>query len=137
MKTILNYNLNSSFFFISYQLVMSMAIVALISLLGEPGRIVESLRLSTNMEIMEQAHSPRILLFKKKGEMLINSCGEATLLISRAQSITNADKPKITACLWSNLLKHVHAVQSSECFELVLDNISALIVNVSILYYFI
>lgn len=113
---------------------MSMAVVALISLLGEPVKAVESICASTNMEVMEQT-LPRFALFKKISKMIINACGEATLLISKANNIPIAEKSNICVCLWTNLLLHVHAAQSCECFDLVLDNISALIANVSIIYF--
>lgn len=109
---------------------MPMVVVALASLLGPLDDFVQRIVNRSEMARVRQPFNG-FELFGKAGKSLINSSAEATVLIAKFSDV-ESHRP-ITTCLWRNLLRNINELKCYDHFNLMLDNLEALIKCVSFL----
>lgn len=70
-----------------------------------------------------------IFSIQASATIIINACGEATLMLNRLRNDLNKniDCTTLSVCLWTRLFKHVNRAKSIEHINLVLDNVSQLL----------
>lgn len=105
-----------------YQPLMPMTISVLVNILGEPNDQIKEICSANGIDTLQK---PMITtnVFKKIGKMLINSCGEATLLLKNVK----CDHINTNKVLWENLMRHVYTANDPDLIDLVMDNINAII----------
>lgn len=104
-----------------------LCIGALISLLGyEPNGAAVALMERVGLRRMR----PAVSMFEQVGQKLVNSAGEATLLIAKLPPTD--DRRGLAVGLWELVAKNVERVASCELWELMVDNLRALVDCVSI-----
>lgn len=118
-----------------------MATVALGRLLGTiPSEWIDTVKIFNSDEIGINAE-----YFTKKSKLIINACGQATLLINGIKNDgCTIDCNKLIEKLWCNLFKNIEKSNKFEAFLLVLDNLKQLIQvdkvkfkhNLNLSYYF-
>lgn len=61
--------------------------------------------------------------------IVINACGEATIMLNnlRNDANNNIDCTTLAVCLWTRLFKHVNQAKNTEHINLILDNVSQLL----------
>lgn len=108
---------------------MPMVVIALTSLLGPLDEFVQ--RIVNRLELSRVRHPFNgFELFAKIGKSLINSTAEATMMIAKLKDV-DSHRP-IATCLWRNLMKHINELKCYDHFNLLLDNLEALINHVRV-----
>lgn len=107
-----------------------MVIGALVGLLGTPDASVDALTAAEPLPAIRQPFQSGAL-FARIGKVLINSAGEATVLIGRLPDVTAERREAIAACLWRLVADNVIALRCNDHFNLMLDNLYALEICVS------
>lgn len=70
-----------------------------------------------------------IFSIRSSALIVINACGEATLMLNRLEndSSHNIDRITLSVCLWTRLFKHVNKAKNIEHINLILDNVLQLL----------
>lgn len=110
---------------------MPMVVVSLAALLGPLDEFVMRIVNRSELSRVRQPYNG-FELFGKIGKTLVNSTAEATVLIAKIKDVES--HRQITTCLWRNLLHNINALKCYDHFNLMLDNIEALINCVSVFF---
>lgn len=109
-----------------------MSVAALISLLGPTCKEADAIMERTSMDRMPQHCEAIVELCKTNHIMIVNSCGEATAIIANLSDISMEDRKNLCICLWTNLIQHINGLKCLKMYNLVTENIKALIKIVSL-----
>lgn len=102
-----------------------MVVGALVGLLGVADAAVSALLADEQLPPIRQPfHSGE--LFARIGKVLINSAGEATVLIAKMCGSASERREPIAGCLWRLVADRVNELRCYDHFNLMLDNIYAL-----------
>lgn len=107
----------------TFEKLAPLVVGALINLLGEPDEAVVALAERAQLLQLRQPFSSKEV-FAKIGRALINSAGEASLLIGRLP--VAEQRHEVAACLWRHVAGHVNALRCMDHFNLMVDNLYAL-----------
>lgn len=107
---------------------MPLTVTALISMLGSETRVgdkvVVDIMKRSGMEQSGFASMPQIMRLIWK--VVVNACGESTVVLAK-MNCTDDERNALCTCLWTNLLHQLEHLQNWEAFNLMLDNVFALI----------
>lgn len=103
-----------------------MAVATFLRILDESDKQIDEL--FAKFSLIHPSHqvlTETIFSIHSTAAILINACGEATIMLNRLRNDANNNYDSITlaVCMWTRLFKHVNRAKKVEHINLILDNI--------------
>lgn len=109
---------------------MPLSVAALISLLGPTCKEADTIMERSLMDHMPHQYEAVVKMCKTNHTIIVNSCGEATAVIANLD-MPLEERQNLCICLWRNLVRHINALNCVNMYNLMMENIKALIKRVS------
>lgn len=103
-----------------------MAVATFLRILDESDIEIDDL--FTKFSLIHPSHqvlTETIFAIGSTAAIIINACGEATIMLNRLgnDDNNNYDSSTLAVCMWTRLFKHVNQAKKIEHINLILDNI--------------
>lgn len=106
-----------------------MAITTLIRILDKDDRQIDDL--FTRFSLLHPSHdilNEDIMASDTTAAMVINACGEATIMLNKMKNSANnnIECTTLAVAIWSRLFKHVNRARKTKHISLIMENVTQL-----------